>query len=334
MKKNLIKGLLAGTAMAFSANAVAADGHGEITVGYFLEWPMPFQFAKVKGTYDEALGVTVNWVSFDTGTAMSAAMASGDVQISVSQGIPPFVVAASAGQDLQVLDVAVSYADNDNCVVSSGLEIDASSAAELAGKKVAVPLGTAAHYGFLKQMEHFGVDVASLEVVDMAPADGAAAIAQGQVDMACGWGGALRRMLEHGNVLLTGAEKTELGILVFDATTAPSGFVAENGDLVAKFLEVTADANAMWAAGEMGDEMLEVIAQDAGMDADATAETLAGFVFPTIEEQLSDAWLGGNAATFMKGVAEVFVASGSIPGALDSYEGNVNAGPLTAAGAM
>ena len=63
---------------------------------------MPFQYAKVMGTYDEALGVTVNWVSFDTGTAMSAAMASGDVQMSVSQGVPPFVVATSAGQDLQI----------------------------------------------------------------------------------------------------------------------------------------------------------------------------------------------------------------------------------------
>ena len=50
----------------------------------------------------------------------------------------------------------------------------------------------------------------------MAPADGAAAFAQGELDMACGWGGALRRMKEHGNVLLTGAEKEALGILVFD----------------------------------------------------------------------------------------------------------------------
>jgi taurine transport system substrate-binding protein len=64
------------------------------------------------------------------------------------KGVPPFVVATSAGQDLQIVDVAVSYADNDNCVVASGLEIDKNSAGELAGKKVAVPLGTAAHYGF------------------------------------------------------------------------------------------------------------------------------------------------------------------------------------------
>ena len=58
---------------------------------------MPFQYAKEMGTYDEEMGVKVNWVSFDTGTAMSAAMASGDVQISVSQGVPPFVVAAQRG---------------------------------------------------------------------------------------------------------------------------------------------------------------------------------------------------------------------------------------------
>ncbi|MGV6850235.1 MAG: taurine ABC transporter substrate-binding protein [Marinibacterium sp.] len=322
-----------GLALAFGAGpALALD---EITVGYFLEWPMPFQYAKVNGTYDEALGVKVNWVSFDTGTAMSAAMASGDVQLSVSQGVPPFVVATSAGQDLQALDVAVSYSDNDNCVVRADLEIDRNSASELAGKKVAVPLGTAAHYGFLKQMSHFGVDLGSLEVVDMAPPDGAAAIAQGAVDMACGWGGSLRRMTEHGNVLLTGAEKEELGILVFDVTSAPAAFVAEESDLVAKFLKVTADANAMWnAGGDAAAAMIPTIAKDAGMDPDATADTMATFVFPSVEEQLSAKWLGGGAQEFMKGVADVFVAAGSIDAALPSYANHVNTGPLTAASKM
>jgi len=326
-----LMGAVAGFAMLAGSAAMAAE---EITVAYFLEWPMPFQYAKAMGKYEEAMGVKINWVSFDTGTAMSAAMASGDVHLSVSQGVPPFVVATSAGQDLQILDVAVSYSDNDNCVVASGLEIDKTSAADLAGKKVAVPLGTAAHYGFLKQMNHFGVDLASLDIVDMAPPDGAAAIAQGAVDMFCGWGGSLRRAKEHGNVLLTGAEKEELGILVFDITSAPASFVAEEGDLVAKFLQVTAEANAMWADSANHAEMLPVIAKDAGMDETATAETLATFVFPTVEEQLSAKWLGGGAQEFMKGVADVFVSAGSIGSALDSYANAVNTGPLKAAGGM
>ncbi len=166
--KTYLKGAAAGLAVLAGSQAAFADGHG-ITVAYFLEWPMPFEYAKATGLYDEALGMKVNWVSFETGTAMSAAMASGDVQLSVSQGVPPFVVATSGGQDIQIVDVAVSYSDNDNCVVRSELEIDKDSAGELAGKKVAVPLGTAAHYGFLRQMDHFGVDVSTLQVVDMAP---------------------------------------------------------------------------------------------------------------------------------------------------------------------
>lgn len=326
-----LMGAVAGLAVLAAATAASAE---EITVGYFLEWPMPFQYAKVMGTYDEEMGVTVNWVSFDTGTAMSAAMASGDVQLSVSQGVPPFVVATSAGQDLQILDVAVSYSDNDNCVVRADLEIDKMSAGELAGKKVAVPLGTAAHYGFLKQMSHFGVDLGSLEVVDMAPPDGAAAIAQGAVDMACGWGGSLRRMKEHGNVLLTGTEKEELGILVFDVTSGPAGWVAENSDLVAKFLKVTGDANAMWNSGDHTAEMLPVIAKDAGMDMEATEATISTFIFPPVADQLGPKWLGGGAQTFMKGVADVFVEAGSIDAALDSYDNAVNIAPLQAANGM
>lgn len=330
LKSKLLAGI-AGAATLLSASAAFAE---EITVAYFLEWPMPFQHAKEMGTYDEALGMKVNWVAFDTGTAMSAAMASGDVQMAVSQGVPPFVVAASGGQDLQIIDVAVSYSENDNCVVAAALEIDKSSAGELEGKKVGVPLGTAAHYGFLSQMNHFGVDITTMEVVDMAPPDGAAAFEQGNLDMVCGWGGALRRMKEHGNVLLTGAEKEELGILVFDVTSAPAGWAAENADTVAKFLKVTADANAQWAAGDPGDVMLAVIAKDAGMELEETRDTMATFIFPTVEEQLSSKWLGGGAQDFMLGVANVFAGAGSIEAALGSYEGNVDASYLSAAGDM
>jgi taurine transport system substrate-binding protein len=32
-----------------SGSAAFAGGHGELNVAYFLEWPMPFQAAKVSG---------------------------------------------------------------------------------------------------------------------------------------------------------------------------------------------------------------------------------------------------------------------------------------------
>lgn len=327
--RKALTAMVAGAAIALSAPS--AEALDEITVAYFLEWPMPFLAAKADGSYEKELGVKVNWRSFETGTAMSAAMAAGDVQISVSQGVPPFVVATSAGQDIQVVDVAVSYSDNDNCVVHSDLEVDKQSADELAGKKVAVPFGTAAHYGFLRQMNHFGIDLASLDVVNMAPPEGAAALAQKSVDFACGYGGGLTRMKEHGNVLLTGAEKEELGILVFDVTSTPAAFAAENEELLSNFLRVTAEANSKWNA-KNDDAMLSVIAKEAGMDLEGARASISTMKFPSVEEQLSDKWLGGNAQIFMKGVADVFVEAGSIDSALDTYTNAVNASPLEAAG--
>lgn len=331
MKKTLAA--LAAVGLAFSGGTAAfADEHlEEITIAYFLEWPLPMMESKANGAYDEALGMKVNWVSFENGTAMSAAMAAGDVQIAVSQGIPPFVVATSAGQDLQVIDVAVSYSENDNCVVRADLEIDKDSADELAGKKGAVPLGTAAHFGFLRQMNHFGIPLDSLTIVNMDPSEGAAALDQGAVDFACGYGGGLMRMKEHGNVLLTGAEKEDLGILVFDVTSSPTEFIAENPGIVSKFLAVTAAANERWNSGAGGDEMLAVVARESGMDMDAARSAISTMAFPDVEEQLSEKWLGGGVQAFMKGVADVFVAAESIDAAKASYEDNANAAPLAAA---
>ena len=321
--------------LSIAANVIPASTASaeQLTVAYFMEWPTPNQFAQMKKIYDEKLGLTVKWVPFEAGTAMSAAMASGDVQISFSQGIPPFVVAASAGQDIQIVDVAVSYADNEGCVVRSSLEIDKSNAKELEGKQVGVPLGTAAHYSFLKQMEFLKVNVSTMKIVDMAPPDGAAAFASGNLDCVCGWGGSFRRMQEHGNVLLNGAEKRNAGIQVFDATTVSAKWAKENPTLLAKFLKVTADMNAKFAAGA-SDEMLPVISKAAGMDVKATKQSMSTFTFPTIEEQLSAKWLGGGTQKFLKEVGDFFVKQGSIPKARDSYDSAVDASYLKAASKM
>ena len=242
---NIFKKFLLATAVTVaSVSGAFADAHlKEITVAYFLEWPTPNQFAQANKMYEKELGVKVKWVSFDAGTAMSAAMASGDVHISYSQGVTPFLVATAAGQDLQVVDIAVSYSDNDNCVVRSELEVDKSNAAEkLKGKKVAVPLGTAAHSGFLAQIKHLGIAESDLNIVDMSPSDSAAAFGQPTTDLAmvCGWGGSLRKMKEHGNVILSGAEKEAVVGKVFDVTSIPTAFGEENPALLAKFLSVTA----------------------------------------------------------------------------------------------
>lgn len=315
----VLSGLMAGT------TAMAQDG---LTVAYFTEWPMPFQYAKAEGIYDETLGLPVNWVRFDSGTAMSAAMAAGNVQIAISQGVLPFIGAASAGQDLRIVDIAASYADNENCVVAAALEIDAENAAELEGTRVAVPVGTGAQYTFLQLMEHLEVDASTMSIVDMAPAEGAAAFSRGDVDMACGWGGALGRMMEYGNVLLTGAEKEEVGILSFDLTTTTAGFATSQPELLEEFLAVTAEMNAKWNAGEDRAEMLPVIAQDAGMEDAAAGDVIDDFTFIPVDALLSDEWLGGRVGSYIDGAAAFFHEHGAVPTLLPSYGELIIMAPL------
>jgi taurine transport system substrate-binding protein len=66
----------------------------EITIAYIQQWPAPNRFAQAKMIFDEALGLKVNWVALADGTEMTAAMASGDVQIAYAQGQLPFLVGA------------------------------------------------------------------------------------------------------------------------------------------------------------------------------------------------------------------------------------------------
>ena len=51
---------------------------------------------KLKKTFDDALGVPVKWTNFATGGEMTEAMLSGDIDISYSQGLTPFVNAVNA----------------------------------------------------------------------------------------------------------------------------------------------------------------------------------------------------------------------------------------------
>ncbi|MBO6486315.1 MAG: taurine ABC transporter substrate-binding protein, partial [Pelagibacteraceae bacterium] len=90
MKK--IISLLLGSVLALTLSMSAAfSAAKEVRVAFFLEWATPNQEDKVKKTFDKALGVPIKWTNFATGGEMTEAMLSGDIDISYSQGLTPFV---------------------------------------------------------------------------------------------------------------------------------------------------------------------------------------------------------------------------------------------------
>ncbi len=282
MKKILKSAVLASAGAAIMAVSSAASAADKVNVAFFLEWAMPNQIAKVDKTFDDAMGVDVNWTDFSTGVAMTEAMLSGDIDIAYSQGLAPFVTAIQQGAPLKMVGIAVVYEAND-CFVRNGLGIDSSNASELEGKTVAVPLNTMADYAFRRYMAHLNIDTSTMKIVDQAPPDGAKSLADGAVDMACIFGGASSKAAgEVGTPIMNKQQKVDAGIGSFDVVSVTEKFATENPELVKSFLEVTEEANRAWTGS---DDQLAKVAKDAGMDLDTTKAQMADFIFPTTAEQ-------------------------------------------------
>ncbi len=323
MKRLCATILTAAVTIAVALGIAAADKPKEITVAYFPEWPTANQVAQVEQWYDKEMGVKVNWRPFNSGVEMATAMVSGDVQIAYSMGSVPFTVAVSQGAPLKTVGVALSYSDNDNCVVHNKAAIDKANAQALEGKKAAVPFGTVTHYKLLRTLAHLGVDASKLELVDMVSVKGGAALARGEVTMACGWGAALLRMTKHGRVLMTGKEQEAIGIYTFDVIAVTNQFAEQYPDLVTKFLQVT--DRAITYLEDNPDEAKPVIAKAAGMELKRSNFILSRFAFPKRDAQLSRRWMGGTVQSSLKEIADLWVQLGEMPEALDDYGPMVDA---------
>ena len=288
MKK--ILSFILGAVVALNLSiSVANSAAKEVRVAFFLEWPTPNQEDKVKGMYEKALGVPVKWTNFTNGGAMTDAMLAGDIDISYSQGLVPFINAVKSKAPIKLIDVAMEYGmGGTTCVTSNASGITKANGSELEGKKVAVPLGTMAEYVFDESMKVVGADRKKMDIIQMDPEEGAAALVSGDVVMACLFGGnSIKAATAVGSRLLTVQEARDAGILGIDITSVTTKFMKENPGMVRTFIEVTHEANARYKAGKSD---LNVIAKDAEMKLGDMKETIGGFKFLRCSKKQKHLW--------------------------------------------
>lgn len=315
--QNFATALASGAAIAAMLSISGAHALDKVTVAYFLEWPTANQVAQIEKTYDEAMGVEVEWLAFGNGNEMTQAMVSGDIQIAYSQGFVSFVVGISNGAPLKMVGIAVTYAENDLCIIRDDSGITQANSKELEGKKVATPIGNVTHYKLLKILEHLEVEVNEVNLIQMNSSDAAVALVRGDVVMGCAFGGSLDRMKTVGKPLMTGAEQEAIGINTFDIISVTDDFAKDHPDLISKFLEVTEASNVAYNVNP--ESAYEIVSKAAGMDVDATIATMKNFGFPSVADQKGQNWFGGGVQAATKGVADVMVAAGGMDSALDDY---------------
>ena len=254
----------------------------ELNVGYFLEWPTPNLIAKAQQTYQESLGIPVNWKSYQSGTAMTEAMIAGDIDMAYSQGLAPFVVAVNNGTPITTIAVAAEYAAN-ACVSGNNSGVDASNAQSFTGKTVAVPFATMAEYSFVRQMQALGVITDNLTIVNMTAAAASEALVNGTADIACIFGqSATDTALLAGQQLMSDNKMNNAGIFAFDVISATDSIISSDAALLRAFLQVTDQANRDFQSTP---DQLDIIVNESGMDQQSASDLIATINFPFLGQQ-------------------------------------------------
>jgi taurine transport system substrate-binding protein len=320
--------LLAGAAaLALCSAAASAE---TVVIGQFGN-PTPMQVARAEGAFEAATGWDIEWRQFASGAEVIAAMASGDVKIA-ELGSSPLAIAASQGVDLQLFMLAQVIGEAESLIVRNDAGI--TSVEDLAGKRVAVPVGSTAHFSLMGALAHAGVAEGDVTVMNMPPDQIAAAWEQGAVDAAFIWQPVQSQILETGSLLVGADETAAWGYPTFDGWVVDRTFATENAEAMAAFARTMDAANAAYLADPTAwtaeSAQVATIAEQTGADPAQVPGILSGFAFIPLSEQLGETWLGSAPAT-MKMTADFLVQAGRIDAATDDYSGFVNTAIGTAA---
>ena len=319
MKRMTTRAALALTTFLAAGSALAET----VTIGHFGN-PTPMQVARAEGKFDAATGWDIEWRKFGSGSEGIAAMASGDIKLA-ELGSSPLAIATSQGVELEMFMLAQVLGSAESLIARDGSEIE--TLEDLAGKRVAVPVGSTAHFSLMGALDHAGIEASDLTLLNMPPDQIAAAWEQGAIDAAFIWQPVQNQILETGTRLATSAETAEWGFPTFDAWVVSAEFAAENAEAVAAFAKTMDEANAAYladpAAWTADSAPVQSIAAETGADAQQVPTILEGFTFVPLSEQLGETWLGSAHET-MRDTAEFLNEAGRIDQVAEDYSGFVN----------
>ncbi len=278
----------------------------------------PSRVPQADGTYEKATGAKINWQKFDGGADVIAAIASGSLDIGYV-GSSPLAAAASRELPIETIALVGLISEAEALAVR-----DIAKPEDLAGKKIATPFVSTAHYSLLTALKHWNIDPKSLEILNLRPPEIAAAWQRGDIDGAYVWDPVLAELKKNGTVLATSADVATWGGPTFDAWIVSKKFAEAHPDVVAAFVKVTGDATAAYRAKpeswDAKSPEAEKIARLTGAKQEEVPALLKGYTFPTLEEQAGADLLGGGTVKAVAETSTFLKEQGKIPATLEDYK--------------
>lgn len=237
---------------------------------------IPLYIAREKGWIEEALseyGVAVVWNDFESGPPMNESLASGNSDFGVIGDVPT-VSAIAAGQENEVIAIAAQAADSYAVLVPA--DSDISSAAELAGKKVATVVGSTGHNLTQKYLSTAGLSISDIELVNINAGDAATVLANHEVDAVAIWEPTVTRLVDNGTAKII-AEGSDCGLAGTNTIVARKAY-AEANPLIASVL-VEQYARAAAAIDGLDDETWAAVAEDLSLEPGQVKAILPKYIF-------------------------------------------------------
>jgi taurine transport system substrate-binding protein len=319
MTRNLRSLVIGAATLALTAGSALAEN---VIIGHFGS-PTPMQVARAEGKFDAATGWTIEWRQFGSGTEVIAAMASGDVQVA-ELGSSPLSIGTSQGLEIQLFMIAQGLGTAESLIAKADSGI--TKVEDLTGKRIAVPVGSTAHYSLMGALSHAGIAEADVTIMNLPADQIAAAWDSGQVDAAFIWEPVQNQILQTGTFIVGADQTAAWGFPTFDGWVVNTEFAAANADAMVAFAKTMNEANMAYladpAAWTADSDPVKKIAEMTGADPAQVPTILKGFTFIPLADQLNDSWLGGAAAN-MKTTADFLVKAGRIDAAVEDYSGFV-----------
>ena len=305
--------------LTISFGAQAAN----LTVGYQTGID-PSKVPQADGLYEQAIGEKIDWRRFNSGPEVITAIASGDVQIG-NLGSSPLAAAASRNLPIVAFIVSAQINSSEALVVRNGSQIDAPK--DLIGKTIATPFLSTSHYRLLGALKHSGLDTRQVKVVNLQPAQIAAAWQRGDIDGAFVWSPALGEIRKTGKTLTDATEVGQWGAPTFEVWVVRKDFAEKHPEVVAKFAKITLDSFADYAANKsswtVDSAPVQKIARLTGANAADIPELLEGSTFPDAQAQRTDALLNGGTAKAIGETAKFLKEQGKVETVLPDYSAYV-----------
>ena len=277
---------------ACSSDASTGDGSSEkkipLTIAY-QNIPNGDLVVKNNGWLEEALpGYEIEWKLFDSGGSVNEAFAGGSIDIGLA-GSSPVSRGLSAPIAYQVPWIHDVIGSAEALAVKEGI----SSIADLAGKKVAVPFASTAHYSLLAALETAGVDPTTVDIIDAEPDAIAAAWTQGAIDAAYVWNPVLAQLVTEGATILTdSADVAASGKTTYDLAVVSTEFATDHPEAVQEWVAQQSRAVELYRSD--ADAWAKAVGAELSLDPAEVLDQASGLIFLTAEEQAGADYLGGG----------------------------------------